>query len=163
MIRSGIGFDSHRFEAGRTLVLGGVEIPAERGLAGHSDADALSHALVDALLGAAALGDLGRFFPDSDPALAGADSGGILRRAVALVAGAGWQPVNADMVVVAQQPRLAPHAGRMRETIAGMLGLDQAAVSVKATSTEGLGFEGRGEGISATATVLVRRAGEGER
>jgi len=161
--RVGYGYDAHRLVPGRPLRLGGVEVAHHRGLQGHSDGDVLLHALADALLGAAALGDLGRHFPDSDPALAGASSLVILSRTAALVAEAGWRPVNVDAVVVAEEPRLAPHAGPMREAIAGALGLAAAAVSVKATTTEGLGFEGRGEGISASATVLLGRAGEGER
>lgn len=162
-VRVGHGFDAHRLAPGRPLRLGGVEVPFHLGLQGHSDGDVLLHALADALLGAAALGDLGRYFPDGDPELAGISSLSILRRTTALVAKHGWRPVNIDGVVVAQQPRLAPYAGRMCEAVAGALGLDRAAVSVKATSTEGLGFEGRGEGISAAATVLLRRAAEGER
>jgi 2-C-methyl-D-erythritol 2,4-cyclodiphosphate synthase/2-C-methyl-D-erythritol 4-phosphate cytidylyltransferase len=158
--RVGTGYDAHRLVPGRPLLLGGVEVPHTHGLKGHSDADVLLHALADALLGAAALGDLGQHFPESDPRLAGAASSELLRRAVGLLQDAGWRPVNADTVVVAQQPRLAPYLGRMREIIAGLLGIDTGAVSVKATSTEGMGFEGRGEGISATAAVLVERGGE---
>lgn len=161
--RVGHGYDVHRLVPGRPLRLGGVEMPHHLGLQGHSDGDVLLHALADALLGAAALGDLGRHFPDSDPALAGASSLAILGRVAALVAHAGWRPVNVDTVVVAETPRVAPHVGAMCEAIAGALGLVPAAVSVKATTTEGLGFAGRGEGISASATVLLRRAGEGER
>jgi 2-C-methyl-D-erythritol 2,4-cyclodiphosphate synthase len=140
-----------------------VEVPYHLGLEGHSDGDVLLHALADALLGAAALGDLGRHFPDSDPGLADASSLEILRRTAALAADRGWRPVNIDSTVVAEQPRVVPRVERMREAIAGALGLSPAAVSVKATSTEGLGFEGRGEGISASATVLLRRTAEGER
>lgn len=160
-IRVGTGYDAHRLVPGLTLVLGGVHVPHPHGLQGHSDADVLLHALADALLGAAALGDLGRHFPDSDPELAGVSSLDLLARSVRLVREAGWQPVNADTVVVAQQPRLAPYVDRMRDTVANALGLEAGAVSVKATSTEGMGFEGRSEGISATAAVLVRRDGEG--
>ncbi len=156
--RVGTGYDAHRLVPGRPLLLGGVQVPHTHGLEGHSDADVLLHALADALLGAAALGDLGQQFPESDPRLAGADSVELLRRVVKLLGDAGWRPVNVDTVVVAQQPRLAPYLPRMREIIAGVLGIDNGAVSVKATSTEGMGFEGRGEGISATAAVLVERS-----
>lgn len=159
--RVGTGYDAHRLVPGRRLILGGVEIPHTHGLEGHSDADVLLHALADALLGAAALGDLGRHFPEIDPGLAGVSSVDLLARTMKMVREAGWEPVNADTLVVAQQPRLAQYIDRMRETVAGVLGLDAGAVSVKATSTEGMGFEGRGEGISATAAVLVHRNGEG--
>lgn len=161
--RVGTGYDAHRLVPGRPLMLGGVAVPYSHGLEGHSDADVLLHALADAMLGAAALGDLGRHFPDSDRELAGVSSLQLLGRTVAMVRDAGWEPVNADTVVVAQLPRLAPFIDRMREAVAGVLGLDTGAVSVKATSTEGMGFEGRGEGISATAAVLVRRSGERKR
>lgn len=158
--RVGTGYDAHRLVPGRPLIIGGVEVPHTDGLEGHSDADVLLHALTDALLGAAALGDLGRHFPDSDPGLAGASSVDLLRRTVALLGEAGWKPLNVDATVVAQQPRLSPYLLRMREAIAGALGVGSGAVSVKATSTEGMGFEGRGEGISATAVVLLHRIGE---
>jgi 2-C-methyl-D-erythritol 2,4-cyclodiphosphate synthase/2-C-methyl-D-erythritol 4-phosphate cytidylyltransferase len=161
--RVGTGYDAHRLVPGRPLVLGGIQVTHTHGLEGHSDADVLLHALADALLGAAALGDLGRHFPESDRQLAGVSSLDLLGRTMKIVREAGWEPVNADTVVVAQQPRLAPYVERMRQAVAGALGLDAGAVSVKATSTEGLGFEGRGEGMSATAAVLVRRNGEGKR
>ncbi len=161
-LRVGTGYDAHRLVPGLPLMLGGVAVPHSHGLEGHSDADVLLHALADALLGAAALCDLGRHFPERDQRLAGISSLDLLGRTVKIVREAGWEPVNADTVVVAQQPRLAPYVDRMRETVAGVLGLDVGAVSVKATSTEGMGFEGRGEGMSATAAVLVRRNGEGQ-
>lgn len=158
--RVGTGYDAHRLVPGRPLMLGGVAVPHSHGLEGHSDADVLLHALADALLGAAALGDLGRHFPASDPRLCGAAGSDLLQRVVELLREAGWSPVNADTVVVAQRPRLAPFLDEMREAVARVLGIDSGAVSVKATTTEGMGFEGRGEGISATATILVQRCGE---
>ncbi|MEE9274488.1 MAG: 2-C-methyl-D-erythritol 2,4-cyclodiphosphate synthase, partial [bacterium] len=148
----------HRLEEGRRLVLGGVEIPFERGLAGHSDADALTHAVCDALLGAAALGDIGTHFPDTDARYAGADSLGLLREVVALVSARGLRPYNVDSVVVAERPRLAPHVGEMRRRLAEALGLGEEAVSVKATTGERLGFAGRGEGISAQAVCTLRES-----
>lgn len=153
-MRVGHGFDVHRWsdDPARPLVLGGVVLPGERGLAGHSDADALAHALADALLGAAGLGDLGRHFPDTDPAWAGADSMDLLARVVAMAAGAGLVVVNADCTVVAEAPRLAPHAARMEERLGAVVG---APVSVKATRAEGLGALGRGEGLACTAMVLL--------
>lgn len=160
-IRSGIGFDVHPFADGRPLVLGGVEIPHERGLAGHSDADVLLHAIADALLGAAALGDIGTHFPPDDPRWKDADSVGLLSRVVDLVASTGRAIVNVDATVLAEAPRMAPHVGAMRETIATTLGLPTGAVSVKATTTEGLGFVGRGEGIAALAVAALSAPGEG--
>lgn len=153
-MRVGQGFDVHRWsdDRRRPLVLGGVVLPGERGLAGHSDADVVAHALADALLGAAGLGDLGRHFPDTDPAWAGADSVGILSRVVAMVAAAGLHVLNADCTVVAEAPRLAPHVARMEERLGAAVG---APVSVKATRAEGLGALGRGEGVACTAVVLL--------
>ena len=156
MIRVGMGFDVHRFEAGRKLILGGVEIPHERGLAGHSDADVLAHAVCDAILGAAALGDIGQHFPDTDPRWRGADSMIFLREAVALAAAQGLRPNNVDAVVVAERPRLAPHTGRMCARLAEALGIPEGAVSVKATTSERLGFTGREEGIAAQAVCTLR-------
>ena len=158
-MRVGQGFDVHRWsnDGTRRLVLGGVVIPGERGLEGHSDADAVAHALADALLGAAGLGDLGRHFPDSDPAWAGADSVDILSRVVAMVAGAGWRTENADCTVVAEAPRLAPYIESMAERLSGAIG---APVSVKATRPEGLGALGRGEGVACLAVVLLAPAGD---
>ena len=156
MIRVGMGFDVHRFEAGRKLILGGVEIPHERGLAGHSDADVLAHAVCDAILGAAALGDIGQHFPDTDPRWRGADSMIFLREAVALAAAQGLRPNNVDAVVVAERPRLAPYIGRMRARLAEALGVAEEAVNVKATTSERLGFTGREEGIAAQAVCTLR-------
>jgi len=157
-MRIGQGFDVHALVAGRKLVLGGVAIPHERGLEGHSDADALLHAICDALLGAAGLGDIGLYFPDNDPAYAGADSRVLLREVARKVAACGWRVVNVDATVVAQAPRLAPFLPRMIGNIAADLGLAPAAVNVKATTTEHLGFAGRGEGIAAFAVALLEPA-----
>ncbi|MFC1491271.1 2-C-methyl-D-erythritol 2,4-cyclodiphosphate synthase [Nitrospinota bacterium] len=156
-MRVGVGFDVHRFGEDRRLVLGGVEIPFEKGLAGHSDADVLTHAICDAILGAAALGDIGSHFPDTDERYAGADSLGFLREVVALAAGRGFTPHNVDAVVIAERPRLAPHIGGIRKTLAGALGLPEEAVGVKATTSEGLGFTGRGEGLAAHAVCTLRQ------
>ncbi len=156
VLRIGQGFDVHAFsdDPGRTLVLGGITITSEgaRGLAGHSDADALSHAIADAVLGAAGLGDLGRHMPESDPQWAGADSLDILGRVIGLARAAGWIAVNVDCTVVAERPHLAAYVGRMAETLAGVVG---APVNVKATRAEGLGPIGRAEGIACTAIVLL--------
>jgi len=158
-VRIGQGFDVHAFAEGRKLILGGVEIPYARGLAGHSDADVLIHALADALLGAAALGDIGMHFPDSDPAYQGADSRVLLREVARKLAAAGWRIVNVDSTVIAQAPRLAPHIPAMIANLAADLGLAVSAVSVKATTTERLGFTGRGEGIAAQAIALIEPRG----
>jgi 2-C-methyl-D-erythritol 2,4-cyclodiphosphate synthase len=149
-----MGFDVHAVsdEPGRRLVLGGVELPGERGLAGHSDADVVAHAIADALLGAAGLGDLGDHFPDSDPAWEGADSVVLVQHVVARVADAGWRVVNVDCSVVLEQPRLAPHRQQMQERLGAAVG---APVSVKATRAEGLGALGRGEGVACWAVALV--------
>ena len=157
-VRVGQGFDVHPFSESedRPLLLGGVRVPGARSLAGHSDGDAVAHALADALLGAAGLGDLGRHFPDTDPAWAGADSLALLGRVVASVAGAGWRPVNADCTVVAEAPRLAPHTAEMATRLREVLG---APVSVKATRAEGLGALGRVEGIACLAVVLLEPSG----
>ena len=154
-IRVGIGYDVHAFAEGRPLRLGGVEIPHTHGLAGHSDADVVLHAIADALLGAAGLGDIGQHFPDSDPTWAGADSRDLLRRVVQLMRGAGFVPINVDVTVVAQEPKLAPYRDQMHREIASCLGLDPSSVSIKATTTEGLGFTGRREGIAAVAVALI--------
>jgi 2-C-methyl-D-erythritol 2,4-cyclodiphosphate synthase len=154
-MRIGHGFDVHALVEGRPLILGGVSIAYERGLFGHSDADVLLHALADALLGAAALGDIGRHFPDTDPTYAGADSRVLLREVVARVAAAGWRPGNVDVTIIAQAPRLAPHIPQMVAHIAADLGVACAQVNVKATTTERLGFTGRGEGIAAEAVCLL--------
>jgi 2-C-methyl-D-erythritol 2,4-cyclodiphosphate synthase len=154
-MRIGTGFDVHALVPGRALILGGVTIPHPRGLAGHSDADVLLHAIADALLGALALGDLGVHFPDSDARWKGADSRALLRHVASLVAGLGWDIGNVDATVIAQAPRLAPFVAAMRANIAADLGCDPARVSVKATTTEHLGFTGREEGIAAQAVVLL--------
>ena len=154
-MRIGHGYDAHRLVPGRRLVLGGEEIPFELGLDGHSDADVLLHALADALLGAAALGDIGRLFPDSDPATEGIDSRIILRRAAQCVREAGFGIANCDVTMIAQRPKLAPHIPAMRENIAADLGLAPDAVSVKATTEEHMGFTGAGEGMRCHAVVLL--------
>ena len=154
-MRIGHGYDAHRLVEGRKLILGGVEIPFERGLLGHSDADVLLHALSDAILGAAALGDIGHLFPDSDPATEGIDSRTILRACAEAAAKAGYAVGNCDVTVIAQRPKLAPYLDGMRRNIAADLGVDVSAVSVKATTEERMGFTGSGEGISAHAVVLL--------
>ena len=154
-MRIGQGFDVHAFVAGRKLVVGGVEIPYEKGLEGHSDADVLLHAICDALLGAAALGDIGWHYPDTDPAHHGADSRDILKEVGKKLTAQGYRIVNIDATIIAQAPRMAPHVPRMIGNIAADLGLKPAAVSVKATTTEQLGFTGRGEGIAAQAIALI--------
>lgn len=153
--RIGQGYDIHRLVAGRPLVLGGEEIPFERGLDGHSDADVLLHALGDALLGAGGLGDLGTHFPPGDERWRGAASGDLLRRIVAMLRDAGWRCVNCDLTLIAEAPRLAPHGDSIRRRIAGLLGVAPEAVGLKATTNEGLGALGRGEGMAALAVVLV--------
>ena len=159
-IRTGIGYDVHRFSAdpARRLVLGGVTIPDGRGLDGHSDADVLLHAIADALLGAAALGDIGHHFPPGDARWHGADSRYFLNRVQELVTAAGLVPVNIDATVIAEAPRIGPHVPAMRAAIATCLGLDSNLVSVKATTNEGMGFVGRGEGIAALAIATVAGA-----
>ena len=154
-MRVGIGYDSHRFADGRRLVLGGVLIPHERGLAGHSDADAVAHAVTDALLGAAALGDIGAHFPPTDQRWRDADSIGLLEQAVGLLRDRGFRPVNVDVTVVCEAPRIGPHVPAMRARLAGVLGVAPDAVSVKGKSNEGMGWIGRGEGIAAMAVALV--------
>ncbi|MGQ9861147.1 MAG: 2-C-methyl-D-erythritol 2,4-cyclodiphosphate synthase [Thiobacillaceae bacterium] len=156
-IRIGHGFDVHAFAPGRRLVIGGVDIPFERGLAGHSDADVLLHAICDALLGAAGLGDIGRHFPDSDARYAGIDSRELLRHVAGLLRANGWRVGNVDATIIAQAPRMAPHIAAMRANIAADLDLAAEAVNVKATTTERLGFTGRGEGIAAEAVCLIVR------
>ncbi|HNS74272.1 MAG TPA: 2-C-methyl-D-erythritol 2,4-cyclodiphosphate synthase [bacterium] len=154
-MRIGHGFDVHRLVPGRKLILGGVEIPFEMGLLGHSDADVLCHAVSDALLGALALGDIGKHFPDSDPRWQDADSLMLLGQVAALVREHGYAVANLDTTLILQRPRVAPYVGRMRENIARALGVAVEAVSVKATTSEGMGFEGRGEGASCHAVVLL--------
>lgn len=156
-IRVGQGYDVHALVPGRKLILGGVDIPHDRGLLGHSDADALLHAITDALFGAAGLGDIGRHFPDTDPRFAGADSRALLREAARRVREAGYEIGNVDATVIAQAPKLAPHIGAMVANLAEDLGLAAASCNVKAKTNEKLGFEGRQEGIVAQAVVLVWR------
>lgn len=155
--RIGNGFDVHRLVEGRRCVICGVDIPFELGLLGHSDADVALHALADAILGAAAMGDIGLHFPDTDERWRGADSRMLLRHVVALVAEKGYKVVNADITVIAQRPKMRPYVDAMRANVAADLGIDIDAVSVKATTTEGLGFTGRAEGIAAQASVLLSR------
>ncbi|HOT98708.1 MAG TPA: 2-C-methyl-D-erythritol 2,4-cyclodiphosphate synthase [bacterium] len=159
-MRIGHGFDVHRLVAGRKLILGGVEIPCELGLLGHSDADVLCHAVSDALLGALALGDIGKHFPDSDPRWKDADSLMLLGRVAGLARERGYAVVNVDATLILQRPKVAPYVERMRANIAHALGVAVEAVSVKATTSEGMGYEGRGEGASCHAVVLVERIGE---
>ena len=156
-MRVGLGYDSHRFAEGRRLVLGGVEIEHERGLAGHSDADAIAHAVTDALLGAAGLGDIGRHFPPTDEQWRDADSIALLRQASQLAAERNFQVVNADVTVVCEQPKIAPHAAAMCARLADALGIAPAHVSVKGKTNEGMGWIGTGEGVAAMAVVLVDR------
>jgi 2-C-methyl-D-erythritol 2,4-cyclodiphosphate synthase len=152
--RIGCGFDAHRLVAGRPLVLGGVVIPHDRGLEGHSDADVLVHALCDAVLGAIGAGDLGRHFPDGDPQYAGISSLVLLERTMALARAQGWDIVNADLTLILQEPKIAPHVSEMTANLRTVLG-PSAAINIKATTTEGIGFTGRGEGAAAMAVVLM--------
>jgi 2-C-methyl-D-erythritol 2,4-cyclodiphosphate synthase len=154
-MRIGQGFDVHALAAGRRLVIGGVEIPYHKGLEGHSDADVLLHAICDALLGAAALGDIGRHYPDSNPNYHDVDSRELLRDTAKKVAAAGYKVINVDATIIAQAPRMAPHVPRMIGNIASDLGIQPAQVNIKATTTENLGFTGRGEGIAAQAIALI--------
>ena len=154
-VRTGIGYDVHRLVAGRRLVIGGVEVEFELGLEGHSDADVLTHAVIDALLGAAALGDIGQHFADDDPAYAGADSLVLLREATTLVVDAGFQVSNVDATVVLEHPKLGPHRVPMAANLAGAIGIAVERVSVKATRGEGMGFVGRGEGAAAFAVATI--------
>lgn len=157
-IRVGLGCDAHRFEPGRALVLGGVRLRESNGLRGHSDADVLVHAVMDALLGAAGLEDVGHFFPDNDPALAGADSIDLLRVVGDMVAADGWQIVNVDAVVICEEPRIAPHRAAMCGRMATALSVESEQVGVRGTTTEGMGFTGRAEGIAAQAVALLTRS-----
>ncbi len=156
MSLSGVGYDCHRFAAGRRLILGGVEIPHERGLEGHSDADVLTHAVIDALLGAAGLGDVGEHFPDTEERYRDADSMVLLETVLTTVIAAGLEVVNVDCTVVMEAPKLAPHRQAMRERLARALGLAPTRVNVKATTGEGMGFVGRGEGVAALAIASLR-------
>ena len=156
-MRIGHGYDVHRLTEGRRLILGGVEIPYERGLLGHSDADVLTHAVMDALLGAAHLGDIGRHFPDTDPAYAGADSLELLDAVMELIRQKGFRVGNVDATILAQRPKLAPYIPQMRANLAARMGVPEDAVNVKATTEEGLGFTGSGEGMAAHAVALLER------
>jgi 2-C-methyl-D-erythritol 2,4-cyclodiphosphate synthase len=158
-IRIGHGFDVHAFAEGRRLIIGGVDIPHDRGLLGHSDADVLLHAICDAMLGAAALGDIGKHFPDSDPRFKGINSRKLLRHVAELLDGRGWRVGNVDATIIAQAPKMAPHIAAMREHIAEDIGIAADLVNVKATTTERLGFTGREEGIAAEAVCLITQAG----
>jgi 2-C-methyl-D-erythritol 2,4-cyclodiphosphate synthase len=154
-LRIGVGYDVHAFAEARRLVLGGVEVPHTHGLAGHSDADVLTHALMDAILGAARLGDIGQHFPDTDERWRGADSLDLLRRVGDLMRGRGWFLVDADCVLVLEQPKVSVYRDAMRSAMAGALGVDPDRIGLKATTTEGLGFAGRGEGVAAHAVALL--------
>jgi 2-C-methyl-D-erythritol 2,4-cyclodiphosphate synthase len=158
-MRVGLGIDAHAFAEERPLVLGGVRLRETHGLAGHSDADALTHAVMDALLGAAGLEDIGHHFPATDPAYAGADSLVLLGRVAHLVRQAGWRVVNVDVVVICEEPRIAPHREAMRAALAEAMGIKAGEVGIRGTTTEGLGFTGRGEGVMAQAVALVERIG----
>ena len=157
-LRVGLGVDAHAFADGVPLVLGGVAIDSPRGLAGHSDGDVIAHALIDALLGAAGLGDIGSLFPPGEPEWAGASSLDLLRRAAAQVREAGWELVNADCVLIGEEPRIAPLREQIRERLAESVGANPAQVNVRATTTDRLGFTGRGEGLAAQAVALVRQS-----
>ncbi len=159
-LRVGIGFDSHRFSAERPLVLGGIRVREDYGLLGHSDADALTHAIMDALLGAAGLEDIGRLFPDSDPTYAGADSVELLGVVVGLLRRDGWEPVNVDAVVICEEPRIAPDKERMRARLAEAIGIPVEQVHLKGKTTEGLGFTRRSEGIAVQAVALVEKVAQ---
>ena len=159
-MRVGLGADAHRFDPERKLVLGGVEMPFEKGLAGHSDADVALHSLMDAMLGACGAGDIGAMFPDDDPAYRDASSLDLLREVSGVVTGSGYRIVNVDIVIVCEEPRVAPYREKMRERIASTCEIDKGSVSVKGTSTEGMGFTGRGEGIASIAAVLLEEAGD---
>jgi 2-C-methyl-D-erythritol 2,4-cyclodiphosphate synthase len=157
MVRTGLGIDTHAFAPGRPLILGGVDVPHEEGLAGHSDADVLTHAVIDALLGAAALGDIGQHFPDTDPRFEDADSLELLRTVVVYLSERGWAIGNVDVTVVLEQPKLAPYRDAIRTSLAAALGLPEDAVNVKATTGERIGFVGRGEGAAALAVATLDR------
>lgn len=159
-MRIGFGYDVHALVEGRKLIIGGIEIPHEKGLLGHSDADVLLHAIMDALLGAAALGDIGQLFPDSDKRYKGIDSGALLAEVIRLLHSKGYECHNLDCTVVAQSPKLAPYREKMRKKIASLLGVGFNQVSIKATTTEGLGFAGRKEGIAAYAICTITRTGQ---
>jgi 2-C-methyl-D-erythritol 2,4-cyclodiphosphate synthase len=156
-LRVGVGLDAHAFTDDAALVLGGVDFPSERGLAGHSDGDVVAHALIDAILGAAGLGDIGGLFPSSDPQWLDASSIRLLQRAYEVVRGAGWALVNADCILIGEQPRIAPVRDAMQARLAGAMGVELDRVAVRATTTDGLGFAGRGEGLAAQVVALLGR------
>jgi 2-C-methyl-D-erythritol 2,4-cyclodiphosphate synthase len=156
-LRVGVGLDAHAFTDDAALVLGGVDFPGERGLAGHSDGDVVAHALIDAILGAAGLGDIGGLFPSGDPEWLDASSIRLLQRAYEVVRGAGWALVNADCILIGEQPRIAPVREAMQARLAGAMGVELDRVAVRATTTDGLGFAGRGEGLAAQAVALLGR------
>jgi 2-C-methyl-D-erythritol 2,4-cyclodiphosphate synthase len=156
-LRIGLGYDVHAFVEGRPLILGGMEIPNDRGLAGHSDADVLTHALMDALLGAMRIGDIGAHFPDTDREYAGISSMELLDRVALLARDAGWELLDADCVLIAEWPKISPYRDAMRENLASRLAVDTERIGLKATTTEGLGFAGRGEGVAAQVVVLMKR------
>ena len=160
MQRIGFGFDAHRFSSETRLVLGGVEVPFELGLRGHSDADVLTHAICDALLGAAAEGDIGTHFPDKDPKWKGASSLTFLKEVLSLLDSKGYSVVNIDTVIVCEKPRISPHVAEIRSSLAEATGLPEGLIGVKATTTDGMGFTGRGEGIASYATVLIESSGD---
>ena len=155
--RAGFGYDAHRLVEGRPLILGGIEVPFEKGLGGHSDADVLLHALIDAILGAAGMGDIGMHFPSSDPSLEGISSVDMLARVMEKVGGEGWRVENVDGTIVAQRPRLSPHTPRMKSKIAETLGIEGTRVNVKSKTTDGMGFTGTGEGMAAYCAVMMVR------
>lgn len=157
VFRSGFGYDVHRLVEGRPLILGGIEVPFEKGLEGHSDADVLLHALIDAVLGAAGMGDIGTHFPSSDSSIEGISSVEMLRKVMHMVGDTGWRVENVDGTVVAQRPRLSPHTPKMKASIAEALGVDEERVNVKSKTTDGLGFTGRGEGMAAYCAVMLSR------
>ncbi|HEU4569478.1 MAG TPA: 2-C-methyl-D-erythritol 2,4-cyclodiphosphate synthase [Gemmatimonadales bacterium] len=157
MIRTGIGYDSHRFAEGRPLVLGGVTVPHTHGLLGHSDADAVAHALTDAILGAAAAGDIGKLFPDTDPRWKGADSLALLHEAHAVVRGKGWRFAQGDVTVICERPKLGPHLAAMAARLGEVLGVPAEAIGLKAKTNEGMGWIGRGEGLAAIAVATLER------
>jgi len=158
VIRVGNGYDSHRFDEGRALVLGGVTIPGHAGLLGHSDGDAVAHAVIDAVLGAAAAGDVGSHFPPTDDAWRGADSIGLLERAITVLRSRGWRVANVDVTVVCETPKIRPHADAMRARLAPVLGVGVEDVSIKGKTNEGMGWIGRGEGIAVHAVALIESA-----
>ena len=159
-VRAGFGYDSHRFQAGRRLVLGGVEVPHDAGLAGHSDADAVIHAVIDAVLGAAGLGDIGSHFPDTDERWRGADSTALLAEVVREVHAAGWTVGNVDVTVICERPRIGPHAAAMRSRLAGLLGVGTGAVSVKGKTNEGMDAVGSGAGVEVHAVCILKGTGK---